>query len=294
MRFWITKNSELSVREQLVRQVQLGILSEDLPPGYKLPSIRAVARRHRIHANTVSAAYHDLLTQKWLELRRGSGLYVLPLYNSGDLAFDLNGLLAKLLEQARAHGYQPEDVLQKLTYLLHPCKYERVLIAEPRAPMREILTAELEERLGIAAGPFTPADHNGLRGSVIVALPSQAAEARASLPPDVLLLPLRLRSVQEALAGQSRPSPDTVVAIVSKSAELRQGARAMLIAVGLEPECLNDVDAGRADWRERLGQESLIITDIARARDLPPERVALVFRVIADSSIAQLKQLCGG
>ena len=31
MRFWITKNSEVPVREQLVRQVLLGILSEDFP-----------------------------------------------------------------------------------------------------------------------------------------------------------------------------------------------------------------------------------------------------------------------
>jgi hypothetical protein len=41
MRFWITKNSELPVREQLVRQVLLGILSEDPPSGHKLPSVRA-------------------------------------------------------------------------------------------------------------------------------------------------------------------------------------------------------------------------------------------------------------
>ena len=41
MRFWITKNSELPVREQVIRQVVLGILSEDLPAGHKLPSVRA-------------------------------------------------------------------------------------------------------------------------------------------------------------------------------------------------------------------------------------------------------------
>ena len=46
MRFWITKNSEIPLREQLVRQVTLGILSEDLPAGKKLPSVRALARRH--------------------------------------------------------------------------------------------------------------------------------------------------------------------------------------------------------------------------------------------------------
>lgn len=74
MRFWLPKTSELPVREQLIRQVILGILSQDLPPGHKLPSVRALARRHRIHSNTVSSAYHDLLERGWLELRRGSGL----------------------------------------------------------------------------------------------------------------------------------------------------------------------------------------------------------------------------
>ena len=73
MRFWITRNGEIPIREQLVRQAVLGILSQDLPPGARLPSVRAMARRHRIHSNTVSAAWHDLLDQGWLELRRGSG-----------------------------------------------------------------------------------------------------------------------------------------------------------------------------------------------------------------------------
>src|SRR5580693_6463396 len=99
MRFWITKNSELPVREQLVRQVLLGILSEDLPSGHKLPSVRAVARRHQIHSNTVSAAYHDLLEQGWLELRRGSGLYVRPLPSSTD--GQLDHMLTGVLQAAR-------------------------------------------------------------------------------------------------------------------------------------------------------------------------------------------------
>src|SRR5882762_1571929 len=79
MRFWITRNSEQPIREQLVRQVVLGILSEDLPAGHRLPSIRALARRHKIHSNTVSAAYQDLLRRGWVEPRRGSGLFVKPL-----------------------------------------------------------------------------------------------------------------------------------------------------------------------------------------------------------------------
>ena len=137
MRFWITKNSELPVREQLVRQVLLGILSEDLPSGHKLPSVRAVARRHQIHSNTVSAAYHDLLEQGWLELRRGSGLYVRPMQPDGD--GQLDQLLATLLQAARRQNYEPEEVLHRLEHMIHPVPYERILIAETEPAMREIL-----------------------------------------------------------------------------------------------------------------------------------------------------------
>src|SRR5271170_4070302 len=153
MRFWITKNSELPVREQLVRQVLLGILSEDLPAGHKLPSVRAVARRHQIHSNTVSAAYHDLLEQGWLELRRGSGLYVRPLQSSGaDGDAQLDQLLTALLQAARRQNYEPEEVLHRLEHMLHPVPYERILIAEPEPAMRKILQAELTESLSVPIG----------------------------------------------------------------------------------------------------------------------------------------------
>src|ERR1700719_3835889 len=101
MRFWITKNGEVPLREQLVRQVVMGILSEDLPAGQKLPSIRAVARRHKIHANTVSAAYHDLLEQGGLQLRQGSGLFVRSRQDGNG---KLDTLLASLLKAAKAEG----------------------------------------------------------------------------------------------------------------------------------------------------------------------------------------------
>ncbi len=149
MRFWITRNSELSIREQLFRQVLLGILSEDLPSGHKLPSVRAIARRHHIHSNTVSAAYHDLLERGWLELRRGSGLYVRPLHASGDQHGELDRLFARLLQEARSQGYEPDEVLDRFKHLLHPQSYERILIAEPEPAMREILQTELGEHLTI-------------------------------------------------------------------------------------------------------------------------------------------------
>ncbi|HMS10969.1 MAG TPA: GntR family transcriptional regulator, partial [Pyrinomonadaceae bacterium] len=60
MKFWITKNSEVTVHEQIVTQVRVGITTGDLRPGDRMPSAREVARRFGIHANTVTAAYREL------------------------------------------------------------------------------------------------------------------------------------------------------------------------------------------------------------------------------------------
>ncbi len=292
MRFWVTKNSELPVREQLVRQVLLGILSEDLPSGHKLPSVRAVARRHQIHANTVSAAYHDLLEQGWLELRRGSGLYVRPLPASED--GQLDRLLTGVLQAARRQNYEPEEVLHRLEHMIHPVAYERILIAEPEPDMREILQAELTEALRVPIGVAGLKLSELAPGSraLVVALPTRAAKIRRQLPPGVPCIALRLRSVRAAIEVQTKPPADTVITIVSRSAEIRLWSRAMLIAVGLNPDALSEIDASSARWQDRLARNALIVADLVAARELPPGYQARVFRVIADSSITELKQFC--
>ena len=76
MRLWLSRTSDIPLREQLVTQLMLGILTQDLTPGQRMPSTRELARRFGIHANTASAAYRELEGAGWLELRHGSGVYV--------------------------------------------------------------------------------------------------------------------------------------------------------------------------------------------------------------------------
>src|ERR1051325_7478672 len=118
MRFWLARNSEVPIREQLVTQITLGILSGDLEPGRRLPSTRELARRFRVHANTVSAAYRQMEEDGLLESRRGSGVYVTDpgkqstvakgsqknkrTIGSGSLAMDK--LIAELFTSARRAG----------------------------------------------------------------------------------------------------------------------------------------------------------------------------------------------
>jgi len=291
VRFWITKNSELPVREQLVRQVLLAILSEDIPPGHRLPSVRALARRHSLHPNTVSAAYHDLLEQGWLELRRGSGLYVCPLpVSAADGSLDR--MLAALLQAARLQGHEPAEVLQRLEQMVRPQGYQRVLIVEPEPAMREILKAELAAKLPVLVEAAAQADVSGVTRTVVVALPTRMAVLRRTISPKVLCITLRLRSVQHSLEAQKHPGKAVVISVASRSAEIRYGARAMLIAVGLHPDAVCEIDAATDGWQSRIGSSAMVIADVVTAREIPSGCPVKEFRVIADSVVEQLKQLC--
>src|SRR5882724_11866623 len=75
-RIWISRSSSIPIRDQLSAQLLFGILSHRLQPGERLPSVRDFARRIKIHPNTVSAAYRDLVARGWLKSRTGSGVFV--------------------------------------------------------------------------------------------------------------------------------------------------------------------------------------------------------------------------
>src|ERR1700721_1505885 len=103
MQFWFARGSEVSIREQLVTQVVLGILGDDLAPGQRLPSTRELARRFHLHPNTVSSGYRQLERESWVEFRHGSGVYVRDSRprRSSSPEFALDQLVGDLFRGAR-------------------------------------------------------------------------------------------------------------------------------------------------------------------------------------------------
>src|SRR5713101_9472563 len=103
MRLWFSRGSEISIRDQLVTQVVLRIVSGDLVAGQRLPSTRELARRFHLHPNTVSAGYRQLARDRWVENRRGSGVFVRA--NKPEVqissALALDQMIASLFRSAR-------------------------------------------------------------------------------------------------------------------------------------------------------------------------------------------------
>src|SRR6266571_6595005 len=133
MRLWLAKSSEVPLREQLEAQVILGIVSNDLKPGQRLPSTRELARRYKIHSNTVSAAYRRLSQNGWVQFRKGSGVYVREssIDQPLDSKIELDHLVSVFLRVAREKGFSIAEIQMGLRRWLSLQPPDHFLVIEP-------------------------------------------------------------------------------------------------------------------------------------------------------------------
>ena len=293
MRFWLSKNSEVPIREQLVTQIVLGIVSNDLKARQRLPSTRDLARRYDVHANTVSAAYRELARRGWVEFKKGSGVYVRQ-HNTekldGKLALD--HLIARFLRSTRAQGFslgQIQSAIQRSFALQPP---DHFLVFESDEELRAILSAEISQVTGAKVESAAPDDVSNkelLTGAVPVVLYGHCEGLQQQLDPSTDLLVIHSASVAGSMHGEKRPPADSLVGIVSRWPEFLKWARTMLVAAGLEADALSFRDARERGWEKGLKSSAFVITDSLMAPRMPAGCSVKVFRVTAESSLKELK-----
>jgi DNA-binding transcriptional regulator YhcF (GntR family) len=293
MQLWFARGSEVSIREQLVTQVVLGILGDDLAPGQRLPSTRELARRFHLHPNTVSAGYRQLARDRWVENRRGSGVFVraskpdVPLSS----AFALDQMIATLFRSARKQGVSLPVLRSRLRQWLELQPPDHFLLIEPDEELRRIVAAEIQQAVSLPVMSCGLEDcRKALEGSIPVALPNREVTVRQSLPDGAELLTLRFRSVPSSL-GQWLPAPSgALVGIASKWPDFLKLARTMLNAAGFHPDSLVLRDAREPNWQRGLKQAAAVVCDSVTAKELPAGCRPIPFSLIAESAIDELRQ----
>jgi DNA-binding transcriptional regulator YhcF (GntR family) len=294
MQLWLSKESDVPVREQLKAQIKLAILSHDLKPGQKLPSTRELARRFRIHANTVSAAYRELAGEGWVDLRAGSGIYVHTFKSDVALEsqLDLDELIIEFLRIARRKGFSLAEIQSRIRHWMRLQPPDHFLVIDPDQEFRSILITELRAGLAFRVEGASLADcanRSRLVGSIPVALYGQAETITAVLPDKMSCLLIHTRSVPETLKGEKMPSKDDLIIVVSRWPAFLQYAHSMLSALKIDPDSLSFRDAREPDWQKGLRAGTFVITDAATAEQIPAGVRVRVFQVIADSSLAELR-----
>lgn len=72
----ISPGSAAPIYRQVIDQVRLAIAAGSLQPGDQLPSVRGLAERVLVNANTIARAYGELVRDGVLESRHGQGVFV--------------------------------------------------------------------------------------------------------------------------------------------------------------------------------------------------------------------------
>jgi DNA-binding transcriptional regulator YhcF (GntR family) len=296
MRFWLSRSSEVPLREQLVTQIRLGILSGDLKLRQKLPSTRELARRFRIHSNTVSAAYRELDRSGWVEVRKGSGVYVRgrSVERTAENDLGLDEMIAKFFRTARANGHSLSEIQSRLQHWLALQPPDHFLLIEPDPELRRILVHEIEGATKIhtaGAGLDDCSRADVLTGAVPVAMYGQIEAVRAALPSGTEVATLRSRSIPESLQGQTRPAAESLIAIVSRWPEFLRWARTVLVAAGLDADSLSFRDARARGWQRGLKSAALVITDSLMVHELPEGCEVRSFNILSDSSLDEIRRL---
>lgn len=297
MHFWFVHSGEVSIREQIVTQITLGILSEELGPGERLPSTRELARRFHLHANTVSAAYQQLESEGWVDSRRGSGVFVRDqrpaLRIASSSAQALNHIFIRFLNAAGKLEIPVADVKDLLRGWLDAPTATSFLLIDPREAIREIVVAEIRQAIGFcvsACDSDDPALKDRLIGSIALALPSKAAAIRSRLPSGTELITLQVRSAATSLAERLPAPSDALVGVASAWPQFLETARTMLVAAGFAPDALLFRDTAIDGWQDGLNQTVSVVCDVFTAARLPKAIRTIIFPVLSEVAIEDLKR----
>jgi DNA-binding transcriptional regulator YhcF (GntR family) len=296
MQLWFARGSDVSIREQLVTQVILGILSDDLAPGQRLPSTRELARRFSLHPNTISSGYRQLARERWVEFRHGSGVYVQAAKpetaQSPELALDqaIAQAIAQLFSSARKLGVSLPTLRARLRQWLELQPPDHFLLIEPDEELRRILSAEIAQAVSFPVNSCGIEDcAKSLDGGIPATLPNRVAKVRDLLPAGTELLTLQVRSVPTSLAGYLPAPASALVGVASRWPEFLKIARAMLNAAGFDPDSLVFRDAREPNWQRGLKQTAAVICDSLTAAELPAGCRAIPFPLLSEQSITDLR-----
>jgi GntR family transcriptional regulator len=288
----ISRESPIPLRQQLAEQIVFLIATDQLRPGQALPSVRELARRLKIHHNTVSEAYQDLVRRTWLVRRRGSRVTVRGLEEviHPRAASTLDDLINMLIRVAREQGYSLQSLRERVRERLLAETADHILVVEAEAGLRRLLREEIRaaidwpvevcSRLELAANP-------GLAiGALAVAAQHAIPDVNPLLPKDRPAIPLTFASADEHVELIRKRREPSVVAVVSVSEVFLQTARSLLAPAAGGRHVLQEFLLP-LPHPSALAAVDVVFADSLAGREIKHRNV-IPYRLIAPTSLAYL------
>jgi DNA-binding transcriptional regulator YhcF (GntR family) len=294
----LNRRAGVPVKDQLRFLLELKILTGDLLPGQRLPSVRALARRLRLHPNTVSAAYQELEATGHVDLHKGAGVFVRPgVCARPEEAESLDEIVRMALYKAFRRGFAGPEIRASVERWLSAAPPDRVVVIDPSREMAELMAREIQLSLGVPAEACSlsaaEADPSLLSGALALVLPYHL-EAVDRLSVAAAVEPLTIQISAPDIATFTTLPEGSHVLLVSYSPTVPPFAEVFMKslrgdAIHVEARPLS---ASR-EWRRLLPVADLVVGDVRSAevlRRLKPRRL-IEIRLLAQASIERLAQV---
>lgn len=294
----LNRQGGVPVRDQLIAQLELRILSGALAPGQRLPSVRALARRLRLHPNTVSAAYRDLEAAGHVLLKRGSGVFV----RSGgpcapEQASRLDDLIRLAIQLAIRKGFDAAQIRRAVERWLAASPPDRIVVVDPAPELAELLVHELRQRLEVPVASCSlddlARDRNLLSGALALVLPYHL-EAIARLAPGAAVEAVHLQMSDEDRRSILELAPGSIVLAVSHAPTVLPFLTVLLKSLrGDELLVETRLLSQAREWRRVAPAADLVLADALSVQSLGravrPRRLREV-RAIPPGMLARLRE----
>jgi DNA-binding transcriptional regulator YhcF (GntR family) len=298
--FVLNRKGGVPLHDQLLAQLEMKILGGTIAPGQRLPSVRMLARRLGLHANTVSGAYRDLEKAGHVELRRGAGVYVREGAPAAlDEARGLDDMIRLALNTAFRKGYAAPEIRTAVERWLRASPPDRVVVVDPQQETTELVAHELRAALGVPASGCTldqlARDPALLSGALAVALPYHAAKV-SRLAPGAPVKTIHVGASPAERRTLAALPPGATVLVVSCSPIVLQFAQALIGGMrGDELLIEARLTAARGDWRRLAAVADVAVADALAApavREAKPRRLHEL-RLVGDDDLARVRRALG-
>jgi DNA-binding transcriptional regulator YhcF (GntR family) len=288
----ISRESDVSLRQQLAEQIVFQIATGKIHPGESLPSVRELARRLKIHHNTVSEAFQDLIRRNWIEGKRGRRVTVRAVDGADPslTASTLDDLINTTIRVARERGHSLQALRERVRDRLLAQPPDHILVVEADEGLRLLLKEEIRAEINWPVATCSRAElaaNPGLSvGAQVVTAHYAIPDVNPLLPKDRPALPLAFGAADEQVEMLRKVAEPSLVAVVSVSEGFLQTASSVLATAAGNLHTLQQFLLPLSGPKA-LSAIDLIFADSIAVREIKHRNV-IPYRIIAPASLNYL------
>ena len=291
MKIEINKDSGITIGDQLTQQIVFMIATGKLKPGDQLPSVRELAHRCKIHSNTVSEAYKELVGRLWIKRHHGRRMVVRAAYEPVETRdANLDDIIDVMIRAARQGEYSLTQLRNRVKERLWVAPPDRVLIVEQDSGMRRLLHEELANLLPVPiASVSLEVAQKGRKipaGALAVSLPGGVWDLMRVLPRECPLVLVEPTPIEACVATVLRLNQPSVIGIASISRDFLLFARSLLAPALGKQHTIEErlVDEGTPAAMDGL---DVVFCDSIVHRMMKPKG-GIHYRLVSDATAAEI------